>query len=187
MKRLVLILIMAFSASAACALEMAGVSLQDKLVLDGADSQVILNGAGIRKKLFFKVYLGSLYLPQKRSNAEEVLAADEPARVQMDILYTKIEKEKLVDAWNEGFSANLTGDELNALGDRIEKFNGMFDTLVEGDRVQLDYRPGHGTMVSINGKSKGRIEGFDFHQALLKIWLGEKPVTSSLKAAMLGH
>jgi hypothetical protein len=104
----------------------------------------------------------------------------------MDILYSKVEREKLIDAWNDGFSANLTAEALNVLRDRIDQFNAMFDTLVEGDSVKIDYLPDRGTSVSINGVNKGNISGFDFQQALLKIWLGDKPVTDSLKKAMLG-
>jgi hypothetical protein len=32
----------------------------------------------------------------------------------------------------------------------------------------------------------GTVEGFDFNQALLKIWLGKKPADDGLKKAWLG-
>jgi hypothetical protein len=104
----------------------------------------------------------------------------------MDMLYSKVEKKKLVDAWNDGFKANLSSGELSALNESIQQFNAMFDTLVEGDRVKIDYAPGKGTNVTINGEVKGTVVGGGFRKALLKIWLGDEPVTDSLKKAMLG-
>jgi hypothetical protein len=186
MKNWVIILLLLLPALEVYALEMEGVELKEEVVLGGLDSPLVLNGAGIRKKLFFKVYLGSLYLPQRQSSAQDIIASDKPTRVQMDILYSKVEKEKLVSAWNDGFSANLNAEALSVLAERIDRFNAMFDTLVEGDNVQIDYLPDQGTSVTINGVRKGNIPGFDFQQALLRIWLGDEPVTGSLKKAMLG-
>jgi hypothetical protein len=62
----------------------------------------------------------------------------------------------------------------------------MFPTVKEGDVIYLDYIPGSGTRVTINGENKGLIPGRDFNNALLDIWLGEEPADKSLKKAMLG-
>ncbi len=186
MKRLALTLCLIFSVFSSHAFEMAGVKLEDKVTIEGVESPLLLNGSGIRKKLFFKIYLGSLYLPALESEAQKIINSDEPVRVQMDMLYSEVEKKKLVDAWNEGFAANLSSGELNALSESIQQFNGMFDTLVEGDRVEMDYVPEKGVKVTINGAVKGTVAGSEFRKALLSIWLGENPVTDSLKKAMLG-
>jgi hypothetical protein len=53
--------------------------------------------------------------------------------------------------------------------------------------ITLDFLPDAGTQVTVNGVSKGKpIPGEDFYGALLKIWLGDKPVDADLKKAMLG-
>jgi hypothetical protein len=166
--------------------EVAGVELPESVELKGSAAPLVLNGAGIRKKFFFSVYLASLYLPAATDRAESILAKDTANRVQMDMLYSEVEKKKLVAAWNDGFAANHASEALVPLQERIEQFNGMFETLVSGDQVQLDYLPGQGTRVVINGTERGVIPGADFNRALLKIWLGESPVTSSLKEDLLG-
>ncbi|MCU7843591.1 MAG: chalcone isomerase family protein [Candidatus Thiodiazotropha sp. (ex Monitilora ramsayi)] len=186
MKRTALFFVLTLSLSVGHAFEMAGVELQEEVRIDGAESPLVLNGAGIRKKLFFKVYLGSLYLPKRQSDPLLITDADEPMRMQMDILYSKVEKEKFIEGWNDGFAANHSADELMPLRDRIRQFNDMFVTLVEGDRIQLDYLPDQGTRVTIKGEVSGIIPGHDFNRALMKIWLGDSPVTSSLKKALLG-
>ena len=47
----------------------------------------MLNGAGLRKRAIFKVYVGSLYIPAKARTAQDVLAKA-PRRVQLDLLRT---------------------------------------------------------------------------------------------------
>jgi len=97
-----------------------------------------------------------------------------------------VDKEKFVEGWNDGFAANHSEEQLVPLKDRVERFNAMFETLHAGDRVLLDYLPAVGTRVTINGSERGVLSGHDFNQALLKIWLGESPVTKSLKRDLLG-
>ncbi|MGI9305653.1 MAG: chalcone isomerase family protein [Gammaproteobacteria bacterium] len=185
MNRLFLILLLALLyAPPAFALEVADVSLDDTVTLDG--SALSLNGAGVRKKLFISVYIGALYVEQKSGSADEILAQTGPSRILMHFLYKKLSADKLVDAWNEGFEGNLGEAQLGALGERIAQFNALFPDVVKGDVITLDYLPGQGTRMSVNDDAKGVVEGEDFHRALLRLWLGDKPATQSLKKAMLG-
>lgn len=166
--------------------ELAGVDIAQQVTISGLEKPLQLNGAGIRYKFFFKVYIGALYLSKVQSNAQEILTGDIPNRIMMHFIYDEVSKEKLVNAWREGFENNMEKAELDTLKDRLEKFNNMFSTVHAGDVVLLDYLPGKGTSVSIKGAEKGVIEGADFNRALLSVWLGEDPVTEDLKEAMLG-
>jgi hypothetical protein len=186
MRKLVAFIFFACCFTLANAREVAGVDLPEQIKLEAAGTPLVLNGAGIRKKFFFSIYLASLYLPQATNDAGAIFALNQPNRVQMDMLYSEVEKEKLVAGWNDGFAANHSAEQLAPLRDRLQSFNAMFDTLVSGDRVQLDYLPAEGTRVSINGEARGVIPGQDFNQALLRVWLGESPVTKSLKRDLLG-
>jgi hypothetical protein len=105
----------------------------------------------------------------------------------MNFLYKEVSTQKLVDGWNEGFANNSSLEEIKALQKRINQFNSLFTTVYRGDEIRLDYLPGKGTLMKINGKVKGSIPGEDFHQALLKIWLGSKPADANLKEEMLGN
>ena len=56
-----------------------------------------------------------------------------------------------------------------------------------GTTVVIDWLPESGTRLTVNGQVKGKdIAGEDFYKALLKIWLGNKPVQDDLKQALLG-
>lgn len=101
----------------------------------------------------------------------------------------ELSSEKLLEAFDKGLSNNNTAAELAAVDARIKEFSAIFRTsgeVVKGDVITLDYFPGEGTRVSINGTEKGRVAGADFNRALLKIWLGDDPVDGDLKKELLG-
>ncbi|MCU7920490.1 MAG: chalcone isomerase family protein [Candidatus Thiodiazotropha sp. (ex Dulcina madagascariensis)] len=186
MKRAIVTCLLMLYLMAAEAREIAGISIPEQILRDADKTELVLNGAGIRKKFFFSVYLASLYLQQPTPQVEAAIDTGKPARVEMRVLYSKIEKEKFIEGWNDGFSANLSPEQLQSVRQRLDRFNGMFETLVEGDLIELDYFPEEGTRVTIKGVERGTIPGGDFHQALLKVWLGESPVGQKLKEALLG-
>jgi hypothetical protein len=183
--RIVLLALFISFTGSAHARDLGGVKLDDTVrMANGA--ALVLNGAGIRQKYFLDIYVAGLYLEQRAATLAAIQAADKPRRIAMHFVYKEVARDKLVEAWNEGFEANLERATHAALKPRIDRFNAMFETAHAGDRVVLDYLPGTGTTVSVNGRNKGTIEGKDFNDALLTIWLGEKPVTRSLKAGLLG-
>ena len=172
--------------SSAHALEIADVQLEEQVQLPGSAQALVLNGAGIRYKFFFKVYVGALYLTEQQQSAEKILAEDAYNRVVMHIVYDEVPKTKLVSAWQEGFTDNNSEETMASIKDRLHAFNDMFIDLKQGDIVLLDYLPGSGTRVKIKGKDIGVIAGADFNRALLSVWLGDEPVTLELKEALLG-
>jgi hypothetical protein len=173
-------------ATAAPAREVAGVLVPDTVTLEPGAVRLVLNGAGVRSKFFVKVYAGALYLPAPQTDAAQILRHSGAAAVHMHFLHSEVSREKLVDAWNDGFHANLTDAERAALAGRIEQFNALFRTVRKGDVIRLDYLPATGLRVYIADELRGTIEGADFFQAVLRIWLGDKPADSGLKRGMLG-
>ncbi len=170
--------------ASAYAAELAGVTLADEAFV--ADSELTLNGLGLREKFFVDVYVGGLYLSERVTDAEQAIAMGDPKRVVLHIVYDEIEREKLVDAWNEGFEANLDDAQRQALAGQIERFNGLFETVQSGDEIAVEYVPATGTRVMLNGETKGTVEGADFAEAWLRIFIGDHPADDDLKAGMLG-
>ena len=164
--------------------KIAGVDVSQSVTIE--NKALVLNGAGIRKKLFIKVYVGSLYLTAKQTAVGKILADPGAKSIVMNFLYKEVSTKKLVDGWNKGFADNSSAKEIKALQERIDQFNSLFTTVYKGDDIRLDYLPGEGTQVRINGTLKGSVPGEDFYQALLKIWLGPKPADDGLKDDMLG-
>lgn len=166
--------------------EIAGVMVQEMIKTDSG-AELTLNGAGIRSKFFFDIYIAELYLEEPSSDVEKILASDGSRRMVMHFLYKEVGKDKIVDGWNEGFAANSDPQIVTTLQSKIDSFNEMFVDMKEGDRIELDYVPGKGTVVYVAGSEKGIIEGKEFNDALMLIWLGKKPVASKLKEQLLSY
>lgn len=184
MRRLFLALFTMLATTGLWAAEVAGVKLDDKITAGG--KELMLNGAGIRSRAIFKVYVASLYLPAKASDLAGVVAAGS-RRVQMNLLRT-LSAEQLVDALNDGLKENNPEADLAAVKPQVDELASImkaFREVKERDVVALDYVDG-GTRISLNGETKGTIGGEPFNRALMKIWLGEHPVQADLKKAMLG-
>lgn len=166
--------------------EVAGVDLQERVQVAPSGTPLVLNGAGVRRKFFFKVYVGALYLPERASEPGTILDMPGPKRVLVHVLYDEISEDKLRETWTKGFTANTTPEERVALAERLRTFTGMFQTVKRGDVIRLDYLPDNGTQVWLNDRLQGTIRGADFHRALLKLWLGDRPADRNLREAMLG-
>ena len=150
------------------------------------ESTLSLNGGGIRKKLFFKLYVGGLYLSEKSSDASAIINADKPMAVKLQITSSMISSENMSEAITEGFEAS-TGGNTAPLKAKITEFVNTFkkEEIVEGNVFDIIYVPGKGVESYKNGKLQGTIEGMDFKKALFGIWLGSKPADEDLKKAML--
>ena len=179
------LLIVLLLASPASTMEIGGAALPDTLSVEGRE--LVLNGAGLRKKFFVKVYAMGLYLTGKMQDPDRIIQADEPMAARMHFIYDGVSAEDLVDAWQEGFE-KATGGDLGGLRERVETFNGYFTgEAAEGDVYEFVYLPGEVVRTVLEGKVAGTIPGLDFKRALFAIWLGEKPADATLKQGMLGR
>lgn len=186
MKRWLVVLFIAVLATSAGAVEIHGTKVAETVQVEGSD--LLLNGAGVRTKVIFKVYVAALYLKDKKNTAESVLADAGAKRVSLFFL-RELSAEKLANALDEGLTANNSAAELTALDAKLKEFRALISSggaAKEGSQIVLDYVPGKGTQVLLNGTAKGVILGEDFNRALLKVWLGEHPVDDKLKKSLLG-
>ncbi|WP_246540299.1 chalcone isomerase family protein [sulfur-oxidizing endosymbiont of Gigantopelta aegis] len=167
--------------------EISDVNIPETISSQASNTELKLNGAGIRSKFFFDIYIGSLYLETKVSTLEEIDKLTGEKSIRMHFLYSEVSKEKLNNGWLDGFENNLSKDTYEQLQPRIKLFNSFFTSVKKGDTINLNFIPNKGTQVVINEKLSGVVEGDDFFPALLKIWLGSEPADSDLKQAMLGN
>lgn len=181
---LVVALAMPVALSAALAAEVGGIKLDDKVSAGGHG--LVLNGAGIRTKLMFKVYVGALYLPAKATTLDAVLARS-PRRVQLTLL-RDLSADDLVGALVEGLENNNSPAELAALKPQTEQLVTIMKSIGQvktGGVVTLDFIDGE-TRIAYGGQAKGTIAGAPFNAALTRVWLGDKPAQADLRKAMLG-
>jgi len=157
---------------------------------DEVASQALqLNGAGVRVKVIFDVYAASLYLTQKQTTAQGVLALPGAKSVQA-VLLRDLSAQEFVDALIKGYKANNSAADVERFAEPLEKLEAMMlamKSAAKGSHLRIDLVPGTGTRIWLNGKRHGSdIPGDDFYQTLLRIWLGPKPVDADRKSALLG-
>ncbi|MGW8309891.1 MAG: chalcone isomerase family protein [Thiogranum sp.] len=169
---------------ASASFDIAGLSLPTTYGLAG--QSLVLNGAGIRSKFFFKIYVGALYLAKATHDPQQALNAPGAKSMQMMMLYKEVDAAKIAEGWRAGFKANLSPTDLAPLTARLQQFNALFPTLHKGDHVYMDYVPGAGTTLTINKERRGAIAGEDFFRALLQVWIGDQPADTGLKSGLLG-
>jgi len=151
------------------------------------DSNLILNGAGMREKVVFDLYAGGLYLSKKSKDANKIINADETMSIKLHIVSGLVSSKKMVSAVDDGFDASMNGD-TSSLDSQISKFKGFFskEDIVKTNVFDIAYIKGKGTVVYKGGKEIGTIKGLAFKKALFGIWLGDDPADDDLKEGMLG-
>ncbi len=167
--------------------EISGVKLEDRAVVGG--STLKLNGAGVRYKAVFKVYTAGLYLSDKASTPEAVMAATGPKRMTITML-RDIDSGELGKLFSRGMEDNMDRKAFSRLIPGVLRMSQVFSDhkrLQTGETFVLDWIPGTGTVLTVKGKVEGDpfVEP-EFFNALMRIWLGQKPADWQLKDALLG-
>jgi hypothetical protein len=170
---------------AAHAGELAGVTLPDQSEVDG--KALVLNGLGLREAtvLMVDVYVAGLYLESKSSDPVAILSSERPKRLVMSFVRS-VGKEKLADAWTEGFQKNAGADAAE-VAPGLATLNAAMADVKKGDVIALTYVPAGGTTVSIKGHDVATIPGAAFQKVLFSIWLGANPPNVPLREGLLGR
>jgi Chalcone isomerase-like len=171
------------------ALDVSGIKIDEKAKVAGAD--LVLNGSGIRYAFggFVRVYVASLYLPQKRASAQEIAAIKAPRRVQLNLL-REVSSDDFAKGFMGGLRSNLVGADKVKHFDSLQKLGAIFGqipALKKGDVVLVDSVVGTGTTILVNGKRVGDVFPDEtFFDAILAIWIGQSPIDKTLKPVLLG-
>lgn len=177
---------LAFAATAA-PLEVAGVTVEPSVTVAG--TPLVLNGAGVRFKLFAKVNVTEMHAVKKFNSLDELIALPGPKRVTLTML-RDVPSDLMGKSLVRGIEDNYPKTEMSKLVPSLIRIGGVFaenKQLSSGDRVLIEWIPGTGTVVSVKGKVQGEpFKEPEFFRALMSIWLGPTPVDFKLKDALLG-
>lgn len=172
----------------AAALELRGVKLPERIAVDS--TELVLNGAGVRTEASLDRYVLGLYLTRPQARLAPLLADRGRKRISITILRTTL-PARFTEAFAEALGANLTPSELESLQAPLDELNailGAIGTLRAGAVLDIDYVPGAGTQVRVQGKARaGIIRGIGLYQALLRAWLDDDPIDRDLRRALLGR
>lgn len=154
-----------------------------------ADTDLQLNGVGLRAVAWLKGYAAGLYLVEKSATPAGVLAQKGPKRLQLKMM-VDVDSKEFVKAFGKGMRRNHSEAEQAVLRERMVRFDVIVTALgklKKGDVVDLDWLPGQGLRLALNGRTRGEtIPGEDLYAGILKIFVGRDPVDPKLKAGLLG-
>lgn len=170
----------------AAPVEISGIKLADPIDLAGSKLQ--LNGAGVRYKAVFKLYLAALYLEKKASTPEEVYALPGARRISITLL-REVDSNELGKSFMRSFEENAPKTEMSKLIPGLLKMGQVFadqKRMFAGENFTLDWIPGTGSVITVKGKQQGDpIKEVEFFNTMMRIWLGNKPVDWKLKDDLL--
>lgn len=162
---------------------LAGVTLPDAATV--GNQRVVLNGMGLREKLMIDIYVGGLYLPAKSQDPAAIIALDQPKRVVMHFIYSRVTRAQMLETFEEGFAALPAAQAHRAEIERMESW--VPAEVRAGQEITFDYVPGKGTSMLVDGRELGTIPGVEFMKLVFGIYVGPKPPTEALKAGLLGR
>lgn len=167
--------------------ELEGIKFEPTVQVGGQALQ--LNGAGIRTRVFFKVYVAGLYVPQKSTDASALLAQKGPRRVAIHML-RNVDADTFANSLVDGLKANHDEQQLASFKAQTDALIANLKAIGEakkGDAIFFEFTPEAGTRIVVNGEPRGNpIAGAEFFTAVLRIWLGSRPADSDLKKGLLG-
>ena len=153
-----------------------------------AKEELVLNGAGLRKVVFFKVYAAGLYIPKAVNTTKAVLEQTGAARVRLGLL-RDVSAGDFVEALEDGLKDNTSEDDRKAIETQVAGLIAVMKKIGDvkvGDIIDFEYSPKAGTSVTMNGQVVGaNLGGKPLFDAVLRIWLGDRCIDENLKEAML--
>lgn len=154
--------------------------------IDTEKGKLQLNGAGIRTKYIFDLYVGALYLKEKNKDPKSIINQDAPQAIRMYVISDKITNKKMEETIKEGFEKATNGN-IGPYKSKIDQLMQAFKEEIHiKDVIDIIYLPGAGVKLYKNGKLKTQVEGLDFKKLLFTIWFGDDPADEDLKENMLG-
>jgi hypothetical protein len=152
LRRIASALVLGCAVSGAWAnVDVSGVSLDDTVTVGGVPLH--LNGAGYRKRGYFKIDVTAVYLQQKLTSLEAIENAPGVKRVQLtiqqDVTGSQASRYFLID-----FEASATPAEFAKLITEVSQVGDIYSSLPrikKGDVVTMDWIPGKGLIATLNG------------------------------------
>ena len=116
-------------------------------------------------------------------------ASSTPRRIHI-VMLREIDGNELGKLFTQGMEKNSPREVFAKSINGTIKMADLFSRrkkLSAGDSFSVDWVPGSGTVIMVNGKVEAEpIKEPEFYTALMSIWLGPSPADSQLKDALLG-
>lgn len=154
-----------------------------------AGSRLQLNGAGVRKRAYFKAELGALYLASHQVSFDGVFKAAGPKRIHLVIL-RDFSPSMAAKMFLSDFKASASDEEYSALLEEVRLMGEAYSRMARisrGDVVDIDWIPGTGFVPQVNGQMllKAPIASERFFRVVLQNYVGTG-APADYRQALLG-
>lgn len=160
--------------------------LVPKIVACGTN-KLHLNGTAIRAKWGFHVYVVALYMTKVNRGADAIMLDRDPKRIHITMLHGVSEK-RFVSTIEKNIDVNFSAEEKVKYAKGLTDFMACFHggtSLKKYSTINIDYLPGKGMQVTVDGSKFEIIPGDDFYHAIMRLWIGDPPQLS-LKTGLVG-
>ncbi len=166
--------------------DVVGVHYPQAIKIEG--NSLTLNGSGVSYRAVAKLYTVGLYVPQKSSQADAIFGNAGPKQLRF-VMLQGMRVDELGKVITKGIENNSSREEFFKLIPSIRTMGEQFSRIKRlnpGDVFAIEYLPKRGTMFFVNGQPAGLpLDDGLFFPAILRTWLGQRPVTQDLKDALL--
>ncbi|MCD8523983.1 MAG: chalcone isomerase family protein [Saccharospirillaceae bacterium] len=190
MLRTLLMTLLLATVTPLCALTVENIDIPQVTPATADSPEMTLRGASVRRVYgFVEVYVGALYLQNGPLEEQEIIRADEARRMVFYVTSERVSARRFTNAIQEGLAINISKDEMAAMSERVSQLVSLFDhKFVAGTVGYIEWVPDQQvSRIVIDDSVRGTVPGKDLNDALLKIWIGDHPVSERFKEEVLGR
>lgn len=164
-----------------------GVDVPEVLTVRG--KRLVLNGAGVRRRGYYKANVVALYLPEKLTTLDAIMRLDGPRRIQMHLL-RDFSSSTISRIFLSDFKQAATDAEFKLLINEVAEIGAIYANVKKvspGDLVNIDWQPGAGIIASLNDRilNDKPIASELAYQIYLRMFLGPN-VPEELRNRLMG-
>jgi len=142
--------------------------------------QLALKNQALLTYLWADVYAAALYAPTEISAKQ---SWDRQKDLRLVLYYFRdIDRNDVIKAANTTLERQQTSARLKP---ELAQLHGRFRNIRSGDRYALDFRPGRGLNLEINGQVVFSSRDEELARAYLGLWLAPKGLSDSLRNELL--
>ncbi len=151
-------------------------------------SALELKGIGLAQEFRTDIYIGALYAPVGFKSLDLYKDFTTPKRITVRYLADNYSYRKVGRHFKERIAMNNSRETWGPLTREIVTFSKLFkQNIVSGDELRLDYVPGKGTMVYLNGVLFETFSKPEFFNLMLNAWTGNVPPSKQFKDGITGN
>lgn len=146
-----------------------------------------LSGIATHSELGQEQFLAALYSETLSKDADLLLNTQDAKRMELKILAREgIAPRRFTRMWIEGAAINMPAGAMNSHAENMLAFDQLFRGRLEmNDHLIFDFSPQQGMVIHLNSVHLGTIENPAFFDVLLRTWIGNVPLSSGYREALL--